>query len=134
MVNSSNENLLGLYCKSTDQTDIIEIVKEENGFYRSDFIRTIPKKVSIILMHEDRLIVDNEVYIEGEVKQTLKVDAADITSAVVLDESNILVGTNRYASMCHFRWQGKKVLYKAKPRKIIKHYAPKCRPFDIKCL
>jgi hypothetical protein len=25
-------------------------------------------------------------------------------------------------------------MYKAKPRKIIKHYAPKCRPFDIKCL
>ncbi len=110
------------------------MVKEENGYYRADFIKTIQRKVKTVLMHQERLIVDNEVYIEGEVKQILKVEAEDISSAVVLDESNILVGTSRYASMCHFRWIDKKIMYKAKPRKIIKHYAPKCRAFDINCL
>lgn len=83
-------------------------------------------------MHGERLLCDNDVYIDGELVQTLKISTDEITCALVIDAFNILFGTNKYGGMCHFKWLGPKYMYKNKARKIIKHYAPKCRQFEIR--
>jgi hypothetical protein len=97
------------------------------GNITATFLRSIPRKLTVALLHGDRLICDNEVYIEGEMVQTLKVEISEITCGLVIDAFNVLIGTHKYGGMCHFKWLGPKYMYASKPRKIIKHYAPKCR-------
>jgi hypothetical protein len=61
------------------------MVLEEDNTYRTDFIRAIPRQVKSIVVHDDRLICDSDVYIDGQHTQTLKVDYDEITSSLLVD-------------------------------------------------
>lgn len=83
-------------------------MNDQENQYGAEFVRTVPRKVKVVLVHDDRLICDSDVYINGELAMNLKVDFEEINSGLVVDDINVLIGTNKYGGMCHFKWQGPK--------------------------
>lgn len=59
--------MVGLYDKLKDITDLVEVVKKSsNGADNEPFrvITTIQKKINFIIMHGERLICDDWVYLK----------------------------------------------------------------------
>ena len=106
-------------------------MNDDNKYFHTEYVRAFNGPVSVVLVHGDRLLVDNNLYINNDYVQTLKGEPEDFNCGLILDDNNIIYGSIKYGAILHFRWKGAPEYYKNLPRKIIKHYAPKCRKYDV---
>lgn len=97
----------------------------------AQFLRGIPGTVKVVIMQEGRLICDKSVYIDNKLVQHLRLEEDEIFCGIDVTNIDLLFGTSKYGAMYHFQWSDEKGMYRNMPKKILKHYAPKCRKFGV---
>ena len=85
MIGEPEEGYVGLYSFSTNHTDIFQVIIDQLGGAKLNYLTSIPKQLKVLILHGDRLICDEEVIIGGEVVQTLKMEDMASATAVSLD-------------------------------------------------
>jgi hypothetical protein len=86
------------------------------------------------MQHDNRLICDNEVYMDNLYIQTLNIEEDGIRSGLVINDETLIFGMSKYGVVIPFDWDKENQIYRQQNRKVLKHYSPKCRTFDTRSL
>ncbi|CDW77486.1 UNKNOWN [Stylonychia lemnae] len=106
-----SDNLFALKQFNVDFLDIFGVTKndDDGGVYQISLLQTLPQKVFVVFMHDDRIICDDIVYaVSGndEFGQIQNLGQYDISHGCALYENFMILGHKHYTRLSIWNYNG----------------------------
>eukprot|EP00347_Sterkiella_histriomuscorum_P012326 403369022 len=87
-------------------TEIVKFEQDQKGKFQMRTLCDIQSVVNTVLIHQDRVFMDNDVYDIKSYSHIQSIEPEDVTGRLTLNEEYVLQGHQHYGSFQILKWNG----------------------------